>query len=111
MIIACPNCEARYRIDDARVGSPGARLRCARCQTLFRLPEAAPPAVASASLAATLKGAGDDAIVVPGKPDESTLYTRVVLPADHDDRMPPKGAPLTKAQTDLIKLWIASGAE
>ena len=42
------------------------------------------------SLAATLKGAGDDAIVVPGKPDEST-YTRVVLPADHDDRMPPKG--------------------
>ena len=63
------------------------------------------------SLAATLKGAGDDAIVVPGKPDESTLYTRVVLPADHDDRMPPKGDPLTKAQTDLIKLWIASGAE
>jgi hypothetical protein len=25
--------------------------------------------------------------------------------------MPPKGDVLTKAQTDLIKLWIASGAE
>jgi mono/diheme cytochrome c family protein len=63
------------------------------------------------SLAATLKGAGDEAIVVPGKPEESSLYTRIVLPADHDDRMPPKGDVLTKAQTDLIKLWIASGAE
>jgi mono/diheme cytochrome c family protein len=63
------------------------------------------------SLAATLKGAGDEAIVVKGQPDKSSLYTRIVLPADHDDRMPPKGDLLSKAQTDLIKLWILSGAE
>ncbi|MDA7524282.1 hypothetical protein OAF81_01230 [bacterium] len=63
------------------------------------------------SLAATLKGADGEAIVVSGKPDESSLYARVILPADHDDRMPPKGDLLSKAQTDLIKLWITSGAE
>lgn len=63
------------------------------------------------SLAATLKGAGGDAIVVSGEPDKSSLYTRVILPADHDDRMPPKGDLLSKAQTDLIKLWIMSGVE
>jgi mono/diheme cytochrome c family protein len=63
------------------------------------------------SLAATLEGAGGDAVVVSGKPDKSSLYTRVVLPADHDDRMPPKGDFLSKAQADLIKLWITSGVE
>ncbi|MDG1893266.1 MAG: hypothetical protein P8L18_18360 [Verrucomicrobiota bacterium] len=63
------------------------------------------------SLAATLKGAEDEVIVVAGKPNESSLYKRVTLPADHDDRMPPKGDLLSKAQTDLLKLWITSGAE
>ncbi len=63
------------------------------------------------SLAATLEGAGGEPIVVNGQPDKSSLYTRVILPADHDDRMPPKGDLLSKAQTDLIKLWIMSGVE
>ena len=60
MIIACPNCEARYRIDDARAGSAGARLRCARCRSLFRLPAHGAPPVAPASLSATLN---------PSRPD------------------------------------------
>ncbi len=38
MIAACPHCEARYRLDESRVGPEGARLRCARCRSLFRLP-------------------------------------------------------------------------
>ncbi len=62
------------------------------------------------SIAAVAKGAKGDAVVKAGNPDESSLYQRIVLPADHDDIMPPKGDPLTKAQTDLIKLWIVSGA-
>jgi mono/diheme cytochrome c family protein len=63
------------------------------------------------SLAAILKGADGESIIVKGKPEDSSLLTRVILPADHDDRMPPKGDLLSKAQTDLIKLWIMSGAE
>ena len=90
MIIACPNCEARYRIDDARVGSPGARLRCARCQTLFRLPESAPPSVPSASLAATLNSptspsSGSPGLGAPGPvaPKASAPETRLLV-ADPD---------------------------
>lgn len=41
MIAACPNCPARYRIEDARIGPQGARLRCVRCQGLFRIPSPA----------------------------------------------------------------------
>ena len=49
--------------------------------------------------------------VVAGKPEKSTLYTSSALPADHDDIMPPKGDPLTKAQLAMLKNWIAAGAD
>lgn len=47
MIAACPKCAARYRIDVAKLRPEGARLRCSRCETVFRVsPDAAaePPA-------------------------------------------------------------------
>lgn len=55
---------------------------------------------------------GDEAAwsVKPGQPDDSELYKRIILPADHDDRMPPKGEPLTAEQVDLVREWIAGGA-
>lgn len=63
------------------------------------------------SIAAVLKGGKEGAVVAAGKPEESSLYQRITLPKDDDDIMPPKGDPLSKAQTDLIKLWIVSGAK
>ena len=53
----------------------------------------------------------EETVIVAGKPDESELYARVILPADHDDIMPAKGEPLTKAQIDLLKVWIETGAQ
>jgi len=35
MIVACPSCKAKFRIDEGRIKPPGVRLRCARCQNLF----------------------------------------------------------------------------
>lgn len=45
MIAACPSCGARYRIDVAKLRPEGARLRCSRCENVFRVraPEAPPP--------------------------------------------------------------------
>jgi predicted Zn finger-like uncharacterized protein len=37
MIAACPKCAARYRIDDGRLPPQGARLRCARCEAVFKV--------------------------------------------------------------------------
>lgn len=54
---------------------------------------------------------GDDgARIVAGKPAESLLYQRVILPADDDDIMPPKGDPLTADQIETLRRWIAEGA-
>ena len=37
MIAACPKCEARYRIEREKLGSDGVRLRCSKCQAVFRV--------------------------------------------------------------------------
>jgi predicted Zn finger-like uncharacterized protein len=33
----CPECQARYKIERERIGPRGARLRCTRCDTIFRV--------------------------------------------------------------------------
>ncbi|MEM9658196.1 MAG: SUMF1/EgtB/PvdO family nonheme iron enzyme, partial [Planctomycetota bacterium] len=60
---------------------------------------------------ATLEGGYSGPAIVAGKPEESLLYTLSVLPADDPQIMPPDEPPLTKAQTDVLKAWIAAGAE
>jgi predicted Zn finger-like uncharacterized protein len=37
MIAACPKCGARYRIDRQRIRPDGVRLRCSRCEAVFRV--------------------------------------------------------------------------
>jgi uncharacterized membrane protein len=60
-----------------------------------------------------LKGGESGAAgIVPGEPDSSDIYRRLMLPEDDDDRMPPKGkTPLTVHEISLLKKWIASGAK
>jgi hypothetical protein len=50
--------------------------------------------------------------IVPGKPDESTLLDRIFA-ENVEDRMPPAETKktLTAAQKELLKKWIAAGAE
>ncbi|GEO02866.1 hypothetical protein AAE02nite_05300 [Adhaeribacter aerolatus] len=57
-----------------------------------------------------LKGGENGEILVAGNADKSDLYKRLVLPLNHDDRMPPKGKPqLTEAEVQLIHWWITAG--
>ena len=58
----------------------------------------------------SVKGGEDGTSLVPGEPDKSPLYTLTILPADHDDVMPPKGEKLSKSQQDTLKQWIVEGA-
>jgi hypothetical protein len=50
--------------------------------------------------------------IVPGKPDQSELVRRI-FSSDEDELMPPPGAknPLTPADKEVLKRWIAQGAE
>jgi mono/diheme cytochrome c family protein len=61
--------------------------------------------------AAMLKGGESGPGIVAGQPEKSELIKRIILPADHDDIMPPKGGALPAAEVALLKQWIAEGAQ
>ncbi len=60
-----------------------------------------------------LKGGSGGPAVEPGDPDKSLIFSRILLPAGHEDAMPPKGkgTPLTFPQIELVKQWIIEGAK
>ena len=45
-----------------------------------------------------------------GKPDDSELLRRILLPRGHDEVMPAIGDPLPKRQIAIIRRWIQQGA-
>lgn len=57
-----------------------------------------------------LKGGENGTIIEPNDPAKSSLYSRLILPLEHEDHMPPKDkSQLGKAEIEIIKIWIAHG--
>jgi len=59
---------------------------------------------------AVARGGDSGPLIVVGKPDESLLILAVTGKSDAISKMPSKGDPLSDAQIDLLKRWIAAGA-
>ena len=64
---------------------------------------------------ATTGGKEHGAGIVPGKPEESSLYVQLTIDPENDEDeelMPPadEGGPLPKAQIELVRRWIEAGA-
>lgn len=55
------------------------------------------------------KGGESGPTIVPGDSAKSSLFFRIAT-TDEDERMPPKGEPLSSQQIALIQQWIDSGA-
>jgi hypothetical protein len=56
-----------------------------------------------------LKGGESGPAFVAGDPAKSLIFERITT-KDEDTKMPPKGEPLTPAQTEKVRQWIAEGA-
>lgn len=57
-----------------------------------------------------LKGGKDGKALVSGKPDESALIKRLLLPLNDDDHMPPREKPqLTPKEVAVLGWWISTG--
>jgi predicted Zn finger-like uncharacterized protein len=102
MIAACPKCGARYRIERPRIRPEGVRLRCSRCEAVFRVrapgaseapPESATPGRAPAAAAAEPRAPA------PG-PAPSQDRSRLVVIADPD----PERAKRTAAALSRVGL-------
>ncbi len=91
MIVACPSCVKRYRVDESRVGE-GRRLRCTGCGTVFRgtSPREAPSGPAARPVPAEPAGParrpdGAAPTPPPGPPaGEAGPERPLVLVADED---------------------------
>lgn len=53
-----------------------------------------------------------EGLIVPGKPDKSSLVTLIELPKGHDDVMPPpeKAPEVSEKSRQKVRLWIEQGA-
>ena len=105
LLIATPAL-AEDAVDYTRQIKPLLQARCYAChgvlkqQSKLRLDTAA----------FAIQGGENGAAIKPGEVAASPVITRVSA-KDESERMPPEGEPLTAAQIQLLKDWIAQGAK
>lgn len=59
-----------------------------------------------------MQGGSDGKVIMAGHPDSSSLYSRMMLPLEHEDHMPPNEKPQpSSAEVALIQSWIQDGAD
>ena len=81
---------------------PLLEAKCLRCHG----PKVQKAELDLSAVATILRGGESGPVVVPGKPEESTLYEMV-----HDGSMPAdKSGRLGEAEVDVLKRWIEAGA-
>src|SRR6266513_507053 len=98
---------AEDKVDFAKQIQPILQQNCVKCHG----PEKQKAKMRLDSKEAAMKGGKDGVVIVSGNADKSELYRRITLPKGDDDIMPNEGDPLSKEQTDLVRLWITQGAE
>jgi hypothetical protein len=83
-------------------------MRCLECHT----PEKAKGGLVMTTRDGCITGGESGTSLKPGDPAASEILSRVKLPADDADRMPPKkhGEPLSSAEIETLAAWIQAGA-
>jgi mono/diheme cytochrome c family protein len=93
-------------VDFAKQIEPIFAARCVKCHGAER-----PQARLRLDSAAEIGKFAKKTLLVAGKPEESTLFVRISLPANDRKRMPKGGDPLSAEDIALVKQWIAEGAK
>src|SRR5215218_3750976 len=106
-IFGAANAPAEDKVDFAKQVLPVLQENCGKCHG-----EKKAAAKLRVHTAAGLKEKwdADKGLITAGKPEESELYKRLVLPAGDKKRMPKGGDALAKEKIDIIGRWIKEGA-
>lgn len=87
---------------------PILKAKCYSCHN----PQKAKGNLVMTDLARFAAGGKNGVPWVPGDPEHSLLLQRALLPEPDDDHMPPAGKPqLTASELDLLRAWVAEGAD
>jgi hypothetical protein len=105
-LLAAPLARAQAKVDFSREILPLLSDRCFHCHGPDEKNRKAKLRLDDERNVKRVRG-----VIVPGKPDESELYRRLIA-TDPKEKMPPPGSnrKLSAAQVDLIKRWIEQGA-
>ncbi|MFO0877707.1 MAG: DUF1553 domain-containing protein [Gemmataceae bacterium] len=92
-------------IDFERQIAPLLRERCVSCHG----PDKQKGGLRLDTRAHAFRGGDGGPVLVPSKPEFSELYRRIVS-TEASQRMPPGKKPLSAAEIDLLRRWLAAGA-
>src|SRR5215813_4703816 len=107
LLLSVPCLKAADSVDFTKDIKPILELHCVKCHG----PEKPKGKLRLDTREGALKGGDNGTALVPGRPNESPLYKSTILPADHDDVMPPaKEGHLAKTETELLRVWIEQTA-
>ena len=93
------------QVDFAHEVVPILRKHCAECHT----GDKRKGSLSMNTRASLLEGGENGVVLVPGQAPKSKLI-EVILSADPDVRMPPKGERLTSAEVATLRSWVEQGA-
>lgn len=99
---------ASYAVDFQKDVTPIFKTYCYKCHSEAEKKEKGKLVLDNVKRLAEKK---DGKVITAGDPAKSTMYTRLTLAQDDDDVMPPsKEKPMTPADINVVKQWIAEGA-
>lgn len=99
---------ASYAVDFQKDVTPIFKTYCYKCHSEAEKKEKGKLVLDNVKRLAEKK---DGKVIKAGDPAKSSMYTRLTLAQDDDDVMPPsKEKPMTPAEIDIVKQWIAAGA-
>ncbi len=107
LLLAGPVLAAEKQVDFALHVQPILAAKCIKCHGSGKASGGIAFNTRDRALAAAESGSP---AIVPGEPKESELLKRVSS-TDDSVRMPPEGKPLSAAEIDVLRSWIAEGAE
>lgn len=103
MIVNCENCNARYKLDDAKVSTKGAKITCPRCRHVFVVHRVEAPAETKALEQAPMT-------MMAGSPT-SSIIPMPSMPPPPAPSAPPRSPPAPRRDVntlDFRKVGIAS---
>ena len=98
---------AKSQPDFARHVKPILQTKCVMCHSL----EAQPNKMSLANQTEASRTGAIGGMIVPGKPDQSTLLMRLDKSPTHLKAMPPVGERLTSNEVEILRRWIKNGAD